>query len=359
MSDMRRQRASSRSTGALILLAVALAACGGSAPGATGTPAVANPLTSAAPPAGTSQPVTSTATPASDGTAQVNYDDATDPGAAAQHELVLNQEVRADGGMAALIGDNGQAVFDALDAQASAFSQESLEQIAHLVDTGQMPEGATSAARARLVAMVGSGSPPRHDEPSGDIDLSLFAETGFTTSAMLSVTTGAIRLADQTITGSVPRSDHSESTSNGLRQVVDLNMTWVINSGGGRISFEVQMSATDNIFNATDGSFVALYTSTSDGKFDVNACPEEGGIARGTYSFQTKHEMNDVSGAANARSGAARAVDAPFTLHDGDDAHLLRIETTLDMAADAHGPGASGSGQQMRSTGPRPRRCPS
>ena len=58
------------------------------------------------------------------------------PGAAAPHELVLNQEVRADGGMAALIGDNGQAVFDELDAQASAFSQESLEPIAHLVDTG-------------------------------------------------------------------------------------------------------------------------------------------------------------------------------------------------------------------------------
>ena len=89
---------------------------------------------------------------------------------------------------------------------------------------------------------------------------------------------------------------------------------------------------------------MALYTSTSDGKFDVNACPEEGGIARGTYSFQTKHEMNDVSGAANARSGGARAVDAPFTLYDGDDAHLLRIETTLDMAADAHGPGGTGSG---------------
>ena len=113
-------------------------------------------------------------------------------------------------------------------------------------------------------------------------------------------------------------------------------MTWVITSGGGKISFEVQMSATDNIFNATDGSFVALYTSTSDGKFDVNACPEEGGVARGTYTFQTKHAMNDVSGAANSRSGGSRAVDAPFTLYNGDDAHLLRIETTLDMKADAH-----------------------
>ena len=113
-----------------------------------------------------SQPVTSPATPGSDGTALVNFDDATDPGAAAQRELVLNQEARADGGMAALIGDNGEAVFEELDARASAFSQESLEQIAHLVDTGEMPEGATSAAPARLVAMVGSGLPSRQNEPA-------------------------------------------------------------------------------------------------------------------------------------------------------------------------------------------------
>ena len=345
MSDLRGQRASSRSKVALLLLAAALAACGGSAPDATGTPTPANAQTSAAPPAQASQPVTSPATPGSDGTALVNFDDATDPGAAAQRELVLNQEARADGGMAALIGDNGEAVFKELDARASAFSQESLEQIAHLVDTGEMPEGATGAAPARLVAMVGSGLPSRQNEQLDDIDLSVFAETGFTTSALLAISAGAIKLADQSINGSVPRTDHFESVANGLRQVVDLHMTWGINGGGGgKLSFEIQLSATDNIFNATSGAFVALYTSTSDGKFDVNACPEEGGIARGTYSLQTKHEMNDVSGAANSRSGAARTVDAPFTLYDGDDAHLLRIETTLNMAADAHGPGGAGTG---------------
>ena len=164
----------------------------------------------------------------------------------------------------------------------------------------------------------------------------MFTETGFTTSALLSLATTAIRLADQTLDGTIPRSDHFDNTSNGVREVVDVNMTWVVKSGGGRFSFEVQLSVTDNISDATSGSFVALYTSTSDGKFDVNACPEEGGLAAGTYTFQTKHEMNDVSGAANARSGGSRAVDAPFNLYDGDDAHLLRIETTLDMAADAH-----------------------
>ena len=119
-----------------------------------------SPRASAAPPAQSVQPATST-DPSSDGTARVNYDDAADPGAPAQKELLLNQEVRADGDMAALIGDNGEAVFEELDAQASAFSQESLQQIAHLSETGEMPEGATSGALADMVAMVGSGLPSR------------------------------------------------------------------------------------------------------------------------------------------------------------------------------------------------------
>src|SRR5687768_9784351 len=92
MSGQRGHRASPRSTGALILLAVALAGCGGSAPGVPGTPALASPQASAA-------------TPSSDDTARIGYDDAADLAAAAKNELVLNQEARADGGMAALIGD--------------------------------------------------------------------------------------------------------------------------------------------------------------------------------------------------------------------------------------------------------------
>ena len=95
--------------------------------------------------------------------------------------------------MAALIGDSGDAVFEELDAQASAFSQESLQQIAHLVDTGEMPEGATSDALAQMVAIVGSGVPSRQNEQPADIDLRLFAETGFTTSAMLAWRQSAIQ----------------------------------------------------------------------------------------------------------------------------------------------------------------------
>src|SRR6185295_6267689 len=93
--------------------------------------------------------------------------------------------------------------------------------------------------------------------------------------------------------------------------------------------------------------FVALYTSSAEGSFDVNACPDAGGIGAGTYTFQTRHELNDVSGSANARSSGGRSVQAPFRLVDGDDAKLLQVEASLDLGADARGPGSpAGTGPE-------------
>src|SRR6185436_8295731 len=101
----------------------------------------------------------------------------------------------------------------------------------------------------------------------------------------------------------------------------------------------VRISATDRI-TKPDGTFVALYTSSAEGSFDVNACPDAGGIGVGTYTFQTRHELKDVSGSANARSSGGRSVQAPFRLVDGDDAKLLQVEASLDLGADARGPGS-------------------
>ena len=98
----------------------------------------------------------------------------------------------------------------------------------------------------------------------------------------------------------------------------------------------------DDISDAATGSLVALYTSTSTGSFDLDACPDAEGIAAGTYVLTTKHELNDVSGAANARSGAGHSTTAPFSLVDGDDAHLVEVRANLDLQADARGPGTAG-----------------
>ncbi len=304
---------------------VLITACGSAAPPA-GTPAATPAGTDAT--AATPVPQSPTPGTGTEEIAAVDFDETDDPGAAAQRELDLTSELRTDAEMAALIGESGEAAFADLDAIASEFAQPSLEELAELVDTGEL------AAMIAAVHGAPGGSGPLL---VGAIDLNVFTQTGFTASAILQMATGIIQRADEGISGSVPRQDHRESTANGLRQVVDLSMTWTVQAGGGRVTAEVTMSATDSIFDAASGSFVALYTSTTDGRFEVEACPDESGVAEGTYTFETRHEMNDVSGAANARSGASRAVDAPFQIVNGDDAHLLRIEATLDLAADAFG----------------------
>ena len=76
-----------------------------------------------------------------------------------------------------------------------------------------------------------------------------------------------------------------------------------VKTGNGHVMMDIIMTATDRVSNAETGSFIALYTSRSTGHFDVNACPDENGIGEGTYTFETKHELNDVSSPQAARSG--------------------------------------------------------
>ena len=181
---------------------------------------------------------------------------------------------------------------------------------------------------------------PRAAVPAA-IDISLFADTGFTANAILGLYTGLVERAAESQSGSIPKEEHFDQTADGLRQQVDLQTNMTIQTGGGRVNADITMSATDRI-SKPDGTFVALYTSTAHGHFDVNACPDRSGIGAGTYTFETKHELNDVSGASNSRSGAGRSVEAPFSLINGDDAKLQRIEASLDLSADAHGPGTPG-----------------
>ena len=324
-------------TGAVALVVVATACAGSSAPGSGGAQSTAAPSTGAA---------SSGAAPSVgivNGVELVEYAAATDPVAGAKRELALAREIRDDAGMPALIGAKGVAAFDTLDAIEAGFGRSVLE-AANASIASRDPRVATSDPLAGQLASIRDTSGSRRSAPDA-IDISLFADTGFTASAIMSLYVGLVERAAQSQTGTIPKQEHFEQTADGLRQVVDLSTTMTVATGGGRVSADITMSATDRIFDAASGSFVALYTSTASGHFDVNACPNENGVGAGTYTFETKHELNDVAGATSARSGAGRSVESPFTLYNGDDAHLLRIEANLALAADAHGPGsASGPG---------------
>ncbi len=309
---------------------VAVNACGPSPAVSPGSPSAAAGG-SAAPSGNASAP---------DGITLVDLTESADQAAAAKQELELAREVRESAGMAALIGAEGEAAFADLDAIQAEFGKELVAQVAAALDAGQLPTAAVDPL-AGHVASKGS-EPPRAHLSADEIDISLFADTGFTASAIMSLFTTVVERAAQSGSSTLPRQETIDKTTDGLRQQVDLNTTFVVQTGGGKVSLDVIMASTDRITNAATGSFVALYTSRSTGHFDVDACPDEQGVAAGTYSFETKHELNDVSGAANSQSGGGRTVNAPFRLIDGEDAHLLEIQADLDLTANARGPGTSG-----------------
>jgi hypothetical protein len=263
-----------------------------------------------------------------------------DPAAAGKRELELVREVRESAGMAALIGAEGEAAWADHDAIEAEFGEKLMAEVAAAFDAGQLPTASADTLAGRVASLGGVPQPTRPS--AGAIDISIFADTGFTTTVIMSLFTEAVQRAAENGSATLPRQERIDQTTGGLRQQVDLSTTFIVLTGGGKVSVDIIMSATDRISDAATGSFVALYTSTSNGHFDVDACPDESGVAAGTYTFETKHELNDVSTATASQAGGGRAVKAPFRLIDGDDAHLLEIQADLDLSAGARGPGTAG-----------------
>ena len=322
-----------------VLVALLVVACGG-AP-SSGTPASSGGQLASTAPA--SVPASAASASGAPAVAPVQFSETQDPAAAAKKETELTHQLREDSGFAPLIGANGATAFTELDATEEAYAHELIADIAAAIDAGQLPQ-ASPAALAGQLASVGRPLEPS-SKALGGIDISLFADTGFTASALMTLYAQIVQRAAESGSGSLPRQESFDKTSDGLRQQVDLGTTITVQTGGGRVTADIIMSATDRITDPATGSFIALYTSRTTGHFEVNACPDAGGVAEGTYTFETKHELNDVSAAEASRSGAGRSVNAPFRLIDGENAHLVQIEAALDMTADGRGPGSpSGPG---------------
>ena len=299
------------------VLVLVVAACGSappSAPAGTG---------------GAAQPGVASASPAADASGLLGIADSPDPVAASQKELELVHEIRDDTGLPALVGKQGAETFATLDRIEADFGLQVLQ------------EASAKTAGLDLLASVDNGSDTPAAAPDA-LDLSVFADTGFTTSAFMGLFALLVERAAQSGEAVLPRQEHFKEDSNGQHQEIDLNTLAKVRTGNGKVSADITMTATDRISDIASGSFVALYTSTSTGHFDVNACPDKDGIGAGTYTFTTKHELNDVSGSANAQSAAGRSVDAPFRLINSDDAVLQRIEASLSLKADGRGPGTAG-----------------
>lgn len=233
--------------------------------------------------------------------------------------------------MPALLGKSGPAAFTTLDATEATFGFKTLQEAA-----------AQPLARGwgRGIAFLADDGRPIL--PSADVDVSLFADSGFTASAIMSMYADLVSRAGDSGSSSLTQNEpHDETDAAGNHQHVTLHMVMSVVTGGGKVSAEINMSATDRI-TGPDGNLVGTYTSSANGHFDVNACPDDNGIAEGKYSFAASHAMGDTG---QAPAKADRGVSAPFKLVDDETAHLVRIEADMSLAADASGPGtAAGPG---------------
>jgi hypothetical protein len=101
------------------------------------------------------------------------------------------------------------------------------------------------------------------------------------------------------------------------------------------------MTSAAVITNATTGAEVARRTSTGNGHFEVNACPDANGVGEGKYRIVNQELVSRPGGLQN---GGASTTEATFKVIDGDDAHLIQTEVQAAVSSGVHGTSAPTDG---------------
>ena len=102
----------------------------------------------------------------------------------------------------------------------------------------------------------------------------------------------------------------------------------------GHAQADVQVVVSTTLTDAATGAKVGSKSSTARAHFDINACPDENGIAAGHVEIESQQE---TTGAGGQQSGGTASAKGPIRLIDGDDAHLIRSEMDVQEQADIHG----------------------
>ena len=314
-----------RVRGFALFVAVVIAACGGPAPQTT---------------AGPSGPGSATAAPSgSAGPSFTPFDQATMVDAA-QAEVDEVQRLRAEAGIAALIGPAAPKVFENVDASKVANAAKTLPLVAAEL-------GLDLAAVAPRIASV--RIPPPASRTRDDIEWtgSLVGQVSATTSMMMALLPTAIaNLAGQAADarGGAPI-DNTETYTpqphDGVSEKVTIRTRVMVRAGGGRVALDLDINSVDTISDTATGREISRLEGNAHGHIDVNGCPDPDGVAEGSYELSLQEELV-TSGSSGTGAGDTKVVKAPFKLIDDDTAHLTRIEGNLNITAHAHGPGASG-----------------
>ena len=147
---------------------------------------------------------------------------------------------------------------------------------------------------------------------------------------------------NQFVTANQNRNEtHDTSLDGGLKEHLTLTQQLTLGHGQGQIVFDVVMTSAAIITKTATGEEVARRTSSGNGHFEVNACPDANGVGEGRYRIVNQELITRPGGLQN---GGASTTEATFKLNDGDDAHLIQTEVQAAVSSGAHGTSAPADG---------------
>ena len=173
---------------------------------------------------------------------------------------------------------------------------------------------------------------------------SLFGATSFMVSTWMGFAPEIIQNAggNQFVTATQNRTEtHDSNIDGGLKEHLTLTQKLTLGQGRGRIVFDVVMTSAAVLTNATTGAEVARRTSTGNGHFEVNACPDANGVGEGRYRIINQELVTRPGGLSN---GGASTTEASFRLKNGDDAKLIQTEVDAAVSSGVHGTSAPADG---------------
>ena len=235
-------------------------------------------------------------------------------------------------GSATSIGSLADEVFAAIAAARTTAGETRLPEIAQALGI--------DLTTASIHVAAGAGAPGSGRPPANEWTGSVVGHATYTVTMMTGMLSGAIANAgvDQPRTTQTVE-DHFDTTTGGVHEVVDIKTTYTLQTGGGRMFGEIKLETIAVGTDATTGAGLGTILGSATGSIDVSACPDEGGVAEGSLTLALQEGLTTSTGPG---AGSSHAVDAPFRLIDGDDAHLVRTELDASIEAGAHGPGTAG-----------------
>jgi hypothetical protein len=302
--------------GAVVAALLVTTACS-AAPGPQGSGSTAGPGATAA---GSASPAGPTFPPI----------DPTNVARGAQAEVELVHAMRADLGVAAAVGSNGDAVLIAVDAAEQAFGEAFLPEAA---GANGLDLGPTGAVR---LAAFNAGS-TLHEWTGGDL-----GRASATISASLALGSEFLEQADKGFEVPGYKKDETyTSTTGDTTESVKMSSELFVKAADGKLAVDVNLTSSATLMQG--GNLTGLLNGDGKGHLDIGGCPDASGNITGTIEA-TIGELWSSGG----KTGTTDVkVTGTFTISANDAAGLAGVSAHMTTS----GSGTNGAGGSWTASG--------